>query len=152
MTARLVSLDGHDDILLGRAVLLVGRHDHCDARIDSSRVSRRHCCLVLEGGRLVVRDLDSTNGTWVNGARVTIASMEPGDELAIGFARYRFEAGAEAVGTSTRASPGPPDRGQDEPPGLSTYEMVGSQPAGDARPNGDEPAKSVDPRRSGRLR
>jgi pSer/pThr/pTyr-binding forkhead associated (FHA) protein len=44
-------------------VILVGRHARCDVRVESGRVSRRHCCLVLEGDHLVVRDLDSTNGT-----------------------------------------------------------------------------------------
>jgi predicted component of type VI protein secretion system len=100
MTARLVSLDGHPEIHLSQTVILVGRHAHCDVRIDSSRVSRRHCCLVLEEGHLVVRDLESTNGTWVNGDRVSVARMAPGDELTIGLARYRLEAGPLPRGPS----------------------------------------------------
>src|SRR5262245_62582934 len=110
MSARLVSLDGHPDIVLNRTATLVGRHIHCDVRIDSARVSRRHCCLFPEGDHLVVRDLDSTNGTWVNGDRVAVARVAPGDELAIGPLRYRFEPGP---------GPGPdhaPGRARDLPP------------------------------------
>lgn len=81
MIARLVSLDGYPDICLSQTVLLIGRHEGCGMRIDSSRVSRRHCCLILEGSYLVVRDLDSTNGTRVNGERITVAKMTGGDEL-----------------------------------------------------------------------
>jgi pSer/pThr/pTyr-binding forkhead associated (FHA) protein len=91
MTARLVSLDGHPDILLDGDAVVVGRSRWCDVRIPSTRVSRRHCCLVLSGNEVHVRDLGSTNGTWINDWRVEKGALRPGDEFSIAHCRYRLE-------------------------------------------------------------
>ena len=91
MPLRLVCLDGHTDIALDRAVVVVGRHRWCDARIASPRVSRRHCCLALDRDGVLVRDLGSTNGTRINGQRVEGGVLRPGDELSIAHCRYQLE-------------------------------------------------------------
>jgi FHA domain len=91
MTAWLVSLDGKGDIAFDRPVLLVGRDPCCDARIDSLRISRRHCCLSRHGDEITVRDLGSVNGTWINGRRVESGRLRPRDELSIGHLRYRLD-------------------------------------------------------------
>jgi predicted component of type VI protein secretion system len=125
MSARLVCLDGHPDIPLRPTMILVGRHTHCDVRVESARVSRHHCCMVLEEGHLIVRDLDSTNGTWVNGARVSLARMAPGDELALGQVRYRFESGPSPGCPLPPRPPGPePQPAGGVSSGLSTYEII----------------------------
>ena len=72
-------------------MVMVGRHPQCDARLDSLRVSRRHCILTEDGGEVVVRDLGSTNGTRINGQRVERGRLRPGDEIAIAHIRYRLE-------------------------------------------------------------
>ena len=46
---------------------VVGRHEKCDLCLMDSMVSRNHCLLLQEGQRFVVKDLDSRNGTWING-------------------------------------------------------------------------------------
>jgi len=79
------------DITLDRAMVLVGRHPQCDARLDSPRVSRRHCILTEDGGEVVVRDLGSTNGIRINGQRVERGRLRPGDEISIAHIRYRLE-------------------------------------------------------------
>ena len=79
------------DIALDRAVVMVGRHPQCDARLDSLRVSRRHCILTEYGGEVVVRDLGSTNGIRINGQRVERGRLRPGDEISIAHFRYRLE-------------------------------------------------------------
>src|SRR3954454_12938095 len=66
MPARLLALTEGPDILVSRSLVLVGRHPHCDVRLPSIRVSRRHCCLTEDGGAVIVRDLGSTNGTLIN--------------------------------------------------------------------------------------
>jgi len=91
MFARLVPLDTPDEILLDRDVLLVGRAERCGVRIASLRVSRHHCCLSPRRGGVLVCDLGSTNGTWINGRRVEQAVMYPGDVLAIAHCRYHLE-------------------------------------------------------------
>src|SRR5437870_8147434 len=64
---------------------IVGRRDGCDLRIPSAAVSRRHCRLSFHDEFLVVEDLDSANGTYLNGERVTKPrKVKPGDRLEIG--------------------------------------------------------------------
>jgi pSer/pThr/pTyr-binding forkhead associated (FHA) protein len=91
MQTRLVAIDEGPDILLNRTVVLVGRHPACDTRLDSMRVSRHHCCMTVDQGSVVVRDLGSTNGIRINGVRVVSGRLRPGDEISIAHCRYRFE-------------------------------------------------------------
>ena len=66
-------------------VRTLGRATGADFSLDAALVSRIHCRLVaLPGGELEVRDLDSTNGTFVNGKRVQTARLAPGDRIQIG--------------------------------------------------------------------
>jgi pSer/pThr/pTyr-binding forkhead associated (FHA) protein len=95
MSARLVPLSlgatSAPVISLQRPVILIGRHPECDVRIDSPKVSRRHCCLALAYDRVMIRDLGSRNGLRVNGRMVEESALLPGDEIAIGHIIYRFE-------------------------------------------------------------
>ncbi len=93
MPARLVALDEGTDIPLDRAMVVVGRHPQCDARLDSLRVSRHHCCMTQDHGEVIVRDLGSTNGIRINGQRVELGRLRPGDELSIAHIRYRLDNG-----------------------------------------------------------
>lgn len=92
MAARLVSLTDAPSIPIDKPVIFIGRDSECDVVLgDSRRVSRKHCCLAHVNNRLVVRDLGSMNGVWINGKRVErTATMRTGDELAIGDVRYRL--------------------------------------------------------------
>jgi len=66
-------------------VRTLGRAADADFSLDAALVSRVHCRLVsLPGDELEVRDLDSTNGTFVNGTRVQKARLAPGDRIRIG--------------------------------------------------------------------
>jgi pSer/pThr/pTyr-binding forkhead associated (FHA) protein len=87
----LLALSVGPDISLDRDVLTVGRHPECDIRLGSLRVSRRHCIITTDRGDVVVRDLGSTNGTWINGRRVAAAQIRPGDEVLIADVRYLME-------------------------------------------------------------
>ena len=55
---------------LADGVTTVGRQDDCELRIKSSQVSRRHCQLFEKKGLLLVKDLGSSNGVFVNGKRI----------------------------------------------------------------------------------
>ena len=64
---------------------VIGRRQDCDLRIPSTDVSRRHCLLSMHDGCLNVEDLDSVNGTYVNGRRTSGRQIiMPGDRLQIG--------------------------------------------------------------------
>ena len=85
----------------------IGRHDDCQIRIRSSQVSRRHCQLFEEGNKLILRDLGSFNGTFVNGKRVLgQQTLKPGDVLTIGGVTLRVDL-LRAAPESAAASPAP---------------------------------------------
>lgn len=96
MLAKLISIDGDRPIVLTKDVTVVGRkRGVCDVYIDRSSVSKLHCVVVKTDGLLFIRDLGSTNGTKVNGQRVTRGALLPGDELAFANARFRIYLGPD---------------------------------------------------------
>ncbi len=62
----------------------IGRAEGCDLRVPLLSVSRRHCQIAVEDGKAVIRDLGSSNGTYVNNKRVTEQPLQGGDRLVIG--------------------------------------------------------------------
>ena len=71
--------------ILPGAVRTIGRAVGADFIIDAALVSRVHCRLTaLPDGSLELRDLESTNGTFVNGQRVESARLAPGDRMQVG--------------------------------------------------------------------
>jgi pSer/pThr/pTyr-binding forkhead associated (FHA) protein len=62
----------------------IGRATNADFIVDAGMVSRVHCRLSATPDAVAVVDLDSTNGTYVNGSRVDSAQLKDGDELGIG--------------------------------------------------------------------
>lgn len=75
---------------LGDGVTSLGRHDDCIVRIKSSQVSRRHCEIHEADGQLLLRDMGSSNGTFVNGKRVLGQQvLKVGDELTVGSVTLR---------------------------------------------------------------
>lgn len=71
--------------------LLVGRHQDCDVVLLGLTVSRRHARLVFRDGNWVLQDLDSTNGTTVNGVHVGRCEVRPGDLVELGDARLQID-------------------------------------------------------------
>lgn len=93
MDFELVVVNGrsvNQTLKLSDGVTTLGRHDDCQLRIKSSQVSRRHCALFEKKGLLLVKDLGSSNGTYVNGKRIQEQRvLEPGDEIMIGQVKLR---------------------------------------------------------------
>ena len=74
----------------------VGRANRSDFVLDAALVSRVHCRLTTDAsGDLSVEDLDSTNGTWVNGRKVRRAPLVEGDTLKIGRVEFVVRADGE---------------------------------------------------------
>jgi pSer/pThr/pTyr-binding forkhead associated (FHA) protein len=70
---------------------LIGRGDECQVRTNSPLVSRQHCLVHVSSENAVVRDLGSTNGTLVNGKRITCEhELAPGDLVQIGPVVFEF--------------------------------------------------------------
>ena len=71
--------------ILAGGIRTIGRATGADFIIDAALVSRVHCRLTaLPDGGLEIRDLESTNGTFVNGQRIETARLSPGDRLQVG--------------------------------------------------------------------
>lgn len=81
--------------LLPGTVKNMGRAPRADFVVDAALVSRVHCRFTLsEKNELELEDLDSTNGTFVNGKRVTKAMLSDGDTLTVG--RVQFVVNTQA--------------------------------------------------------
>jgi two-component system cell cycle response regulator len=73
------------------AVKTIGRATGAEFIVDAPLVSRLHCQLTATGATLQVKDLDSTNGTFVNDKRISKAKMTSGDRLRIGRVELKVE-------------------------------------------------------------
>jgi pSer/pThr/pTyr-binding forkhead associated (FHA) protein len=69
---------------LPSAVTTIGRRQDCDLCLPISVASRKHCEINMDQGRLMVRDLSSKNGTFVNGQKIEEVRLKPGDQLRVG--------------------------------------------------------------------
>src|SRR3954466_14206123 len=76
----------------------LGRHPDSSIQILDKIVSKEHCRISLEGKTWVLQDLDSLNGTFLNGARLSGShTLQQGDEFTLGATRARFEQEATVV-------------------------------------------------------
>jgi ABC transport system ATP-binding/permease protein len=84
----LTTADGEDPSFTFRimpgSIKTIGRSAGAEFIVDAAMVSRLHCQLTAGATELEVIDLDSTNGTFVNGKRVTKAPLKEGDTLGVG--------------------------------------------------------------------
>jgi adenylate cyclase len=97
LLGELQPIGGGDPIPLLKTTLLVGRRESCDIVLRFPNVSGSHCELSLNEGYWFVKDLGSSNGTKVNGTRVTESRIDPGDKLSI--ARHEFEVSYDPIAT-----------------------------------------------------
>ena len=63
---------------------ILGRHTDCRVRLPDASVSRQHCELSFDGDKVSIRDLGSSNGTYVNRKRITQAEIVAGDVVTLG--------------------------------------------------------------------
>lgn len=91
MSVQLMPIGEGPAIPLDKPIVFIGRHADCDVRIDSKKISRRHCAIVQLQDRLVIRDLGSTNGIYWNGQRVEEAVLALKDEIQIANLRYQVQ-------------------------------------------------------------
>ncbi|MCM2314384.1 MAG: FHA domain-containing protein [Thermoanaerobaculia bacterium] len=102
--------------------LRVGRDPGNDVVLRDPKVSRRHAEIVFERGFFVLHDLQSANGTYVNGIRVNVAPLTNGAELKIGNSHARFVDEPDAVTARPKTAAGEP-----APPRRQTAEIPPEQ-------------------------
>ncbi|MFC1569558.1 FHA domain-containing protein [bacterium] len=98
------SLEG--EFSLEEEETILGRDEDVDITIDEKRVSRQHCKISLTEDNYIITDLSSSNGTFVNGQRVTEKVLENEDQIQIGASRFSFS--LETIGASSKRKPMPP--------------------------------------------
>jgi pSer/pThr/pTyr-binding forkhead associated (FHA) protein len=96
LRCQLVAVDGPDRgraCLLGDREVTAGTAAGCDLVLSDDRVSARHVAVRAVESRFAVRDLASTNGTWIAEQRISEAPLSDGDEIRVGSTTLVFRAG-----------------------------------------------------------
>lgn len=106
MLGELIPSGGGDPIPLLKERLLVGRRESCDIVLRFANVSAHHCQLFVDSGYWFIKDLNSRNGTKVNGQRVTRKRIDPGDTICV--AKHAYAVQYEPLDLGA-AGPPPPD-------------------------------------------
>ena len=112
MEINLIMLKNNGDrkhFQLPAAITILGRRIDCDLRIPLKEVSRRHCEIELAESQLMIRDLDSSNGTYVNSQKIEQETiLNAGDAIQIGpisfIVQIDGKGGSAAVNGSTPQS------------------------------------------------
>lgn len=90
----------------------IGREEGNGLRLNDERVSRFHAKVQMEDGDIILTDLDSTNGTRVNGTAIQIRRLRPGDQISLGRTTLLFgsmeEIAARRAETAASGHPVPP--------------------------------------------
>jgi len=82
---------GSRDIVLDRGENVIGRMPDARVWIDTTKVSRRHARIIVSGGRAVIEDLGSKNGTFLNGRKIASAvALADDDEIRLGLMPLTF--------------------------------------------------------------
>jgi predicted component of type VI protein secretion system len=131
----LIPRGGGEDIVLTKERILVGRHEKCDIVLRFPNVSSQHCRLALEQGYWFVKDLDSRNGTKVNGFRVTRKRVDPGAVISIAKHEYRIKYDPEKLGAM-----GPPPADDDVIENILRATLM--ERAGLQRRSNEEPSRN----------
>jgi predicted component of type VI protein secretion system len=115
---------------LVKPATVVGRDPGVDIVIDNLGVSRSHCQFIKRGGGFVVQDMNSANGTYVNGKKVGEKELADNDQVVVGKYAITFKAGVATQASAAAAPASPatapvPDKLM--PDSLNTYMMDGDK-------------------------
>jgi len=149
MYGELIPKGGGDPIPLLKPVLVVGRRESSDIVLRFPNVSGSHCELSLVDGYWYVKDLASSNGTKVNGVRVSEKRLDPGDKLSV--ARNHYEIAYEP--SRLGAVSAPTESFSLNPWGKSLLEAAGLESRRRSAPNAPSSrhaSRNPDPPSSGR--
>jgi pSer/pThr/pTyr-binding forkhead associated (FHA) protein len=107
---------------LDKDKLIVGREPTCEIPIDNLGISRQHCAFAQRGEAFIVQDLGSSNGTFVNGKKITEHFLNNDDEVVIGKYTLKFKNESQAAPAPEAAA-----GGAAVPDTLNTYVMDGAK-------------------------
>jgi pSer/pThr/pTyr-binding forkhead associated (FHA) protein len=129
----------------------IGRVEDNLFQIAEASVSSHHCEVLLRGSDVVIKDLNSTNGTFINGEQITERVLKPGQTLRLGQVELKLETGkaasAPASAPATAPAPGPAKKQGEAtmviPRGVSLSELEGG-----GRPPGFDTSKEFSKKRN----
>ena len=101
----------------------VGRVEDNSFQIPETSVSSHHAEIHLRGNEVLIKDLNSTNGTFINGEKISEAVLKPGQILRLGMIEMRLESGEPAANVSKK----PLDQTRVIPQGVKTNELEGTR-------------------------
>lgn len=106
-----MQVEGAEDrvFTLDRDETVIGRASDNAITIEDPAASSRHCVILRKGNRYTLRDLNSTNGSYLNGAPVTEVPLAPGDVLTVGSVRMMLEGDDIDTGMAAAPQTGPQD-------------------------------------------
>jgi len=105
----------------------VGRVEDNTFQIPETSVSSHHAEIWLRGEEVLIKDLDSTNGTFINGEKVTEAVLKPGQILRLGMIEMRLETGAPAAASESAPAKKALDKTRVIPQGVKMDELEGTR-------------------------
>jgi adenylate cyclase len=129
----IIGPEGRQEVEL-QAHNTLGRHPNNTVQVLDRIVSKEHCHIDLVDGRWMLRDLGSLNGSYVNGERVTVRVLHPGDEIMLGSTRLIFDAegASRARGGASIPVAGPPRT--TPPASAAPWSALPSAPPASAAP------------------
>lgn len=98
----------------------IGRLEDNSFQVPEPSVSSHHCEIIKKGDGFVVRDLDSTNGTFIGGDQITEAPLQGGQVLRLGQVEIRLETGDKSTGAPAKT---PLDKTVAIPQGVNVNEL-----------------------------
>ncbi len=128
LKAKTGSIVGKSFPVAATGKMVIGRANNCDIQLPANHVSRQHAEVQVVGGRLLVKDLNSSNGTYINRKKVADGELKHGDEVR--FDTFSFEV-AGPTGLAKVAAP--------DEEGAEHTQFRGSMATG-TRPKTDVPA------------
>ena len=125
----------------------IGRVEDNMFQIAESSVSSHHCEVLLRGSDIVIKDLNSTNGTFINDEQITERVLKPGQTLRLGQVELKLETEKAASAPATAPAPGPAKKQAEAtmviPRGVSLSELEGG-----GRPPGFDTSKEFSKKRN----
>jgi hypothetical protein len=88
---------GREYLLAPDRHIMIGRDSGVDLLLVDNKVSRQHAAITTHAGEVMLHDLESRNGTFVNDRRITTAMLKVGDEIVLGSSRMRLETATDAA-------------------------------------------------------
>lgn len=112
-------------ISIKTGMTILGRRPDCQVRIPLSIISRKHCRISNKDDRLIIQDLGSANGTFVNDQQITESEIKAGDQIKIGPMNFVIQVD------------GQPDNISQPDDDSSDNELSGSHIPSGSKPTGD---------------